>query len=74
MRGGLGFRDMELFNQAVIEKKVWRVLRNPSSLVAQVLKQCYFPNGQIFDATQDLVHLTFGEAYYREFSGNIFIS
>ncbi|XP_062080600.1 uncharacterized protein LOC133785369 [Humulus lupulus] len=49
-KGGLGFRNLHLFNQAMLAKQVWRFLRSPSSLCARVLKACYFPNGSILDA------------------------
>ncbi|XP_074361973.1 uncharacterized protein LOC141702164 [Apium graveolens] len=49
-RGGLGFRDMKAFNQALIAKQVWRILRQPDSLCAKILRDCYFPNSSILKA------------------------
>ena len=48
-RGGMGFRDIHLFNQAMLARQAWRLVNKPNSLCARVLKTKYYPNGDILD-------------------------
>ena len=47
--GGLGFRDVEAFNLALLAKQSWHLLHVEHSLVFRILKAKYFPNYGLLD-------------------------
>ena len=48
--GGMEFRDLHAFNLAMLAKQVWRLLSNPDTLCARVLRAKYYPDGNLLKA------------------------
>ncbi|WVZ51469.1 hypothetical protein U9M48_002614 [Paspalum notatum var. saurae] len=51
-QGGFGFKDMRLFNQAMLARQAWRLIEKPNSLCAKLLKAKYFPRCSILDSVK----------------------
>lgn len=47
---GMGFRDFECFNDALLGKQCWRILKVPNSLVSHILRAKYFPSCWFLEA------------------------
>jgi predicted alpha-1,6-mannanase (GH76 family) len=45
-RGDTGFRDLHTSNTAMLAKQCWRLLEEPNSLTARVLRARYYPDGK----------------------------
>ena len=51
---GIGFKDLRMFNDAMLGKQVWRLFHVRNSLVFKVLSTKYFPSSNIFDVEPSL--------------------
>ena len=45
----MGFRDLRMFNQALLARQAWRLIHYPDSFCARVLKAKYYPSGNLLD-------------------------
>jgi hypothetical protein len=50
-QGGMGFKDLILFNQALLARQAWHLLVFPDSLCARVLKAKYYPLRNLLDTS-----------------------
>ena len=48
--GGMGFKDLIRFNEAMLAKKIWRLQTNKTSLLYKVFSTKYFPSSSVFKA------------------------
>jgi hypothetical protein len=46
--GGLGFRNLHLFNMAMVAKQGWKFIMQPDTLVSKIYKARYFPKSSFF--------------------------
>jgi len=48
--GGLGFKDLTAFNQAMLGKQAWRISQQPHSLLSKLMKGLYHPHCEFWKA------------------------
>jgi hypothetical protein len=47
--GGLGFKDLKLFNQALLSHQAMRLIMHPNTMCTRVLKAKYYPQSNLLD-------------------------
>ena len=52
--GGLGFKEIKKFNDALLAKQVWHMINNPDSLCHRVFKTRFFPECSILEAKDSI--------------------
>ncbi|KAL9682468.1 hypothetical protein QQ045_014267 [Rhodiola kirilowii] len=45
--GGIGFKNLDIFNEALIMRLCWRIVTYPDLLMSRVIKGKYFPTGSL---------------------------
>ena len=48
--GGMSFKDLEVFNIALLGKQAWRMITKPDALWVKVLKGIYFYDKSVLGA------------------------
>ena len=57
--GGLGIRKLELVNKGILINTAWRLVHDPDSIIAKIIKAKYFPYASLWTAVTYLPKSTF---------------
>ena len=58
LEGGMGFKNLKLFNQALLAKQCWRLIHHPNTLIGHIFKARYFPGSSLWrPQSQTTLHL-----------------
>ncbi|KAA3471265.1 reverse transcriptase [Gossypium australe] len=49
-KGGLGFKNLSMFNTTLLAKQGWKIITQPNCLFARVMKVKYFPKREFLSA------------------------
>jgi hypothetical protein len=52
-KGGMGFKNLRVFNEALLAKQGWGLITNPQSLVARMFKAKYYPRCNFLKGKKD---------------------
>ena len=61
IEGGLGFRDLALFNDSLLAKQAWRLLQNEDTFFYRIFKARFFPHCSFMKAKE----LEFGSYVWK---------